>query len=99
MHFGRQVLMCLLKLFHSSSTKILCSEKLGYAKVTQSIESTANCNVRHGVVNAVINRLRLFENRVLRQVFFPKGGEVTEGLRRLHNENVCNLYSHQIFFD
>jgi hypothetical protein len=39
------------------------------------------------------HRLRVFENRVLRRIFGPKRDEVTGGLRKLHNENLHNLYS------
>jgi hypothetical protein len=38
-------------------------------------------------------RLRVFENRVLRRIFGPKRGEVTGGWRKLHNEELHNLYS------
>jgi len=38
-------------------------------------------------------RLRLFENRVLRKVFGPKRDEVTGEWRKLHNEELRNLYS------
>ena len=38
-------------------------------------------------------RLRVFENRVLRRVFGPKRGEVTGEWRKLHNEELCDLYS------
>jgi hypothetical protein len=34
------------------------------------------------------HRLRVFENRVLRIIFGPKRGEVTEGWRKLHNEEL-----------
>jgi hypothetical protein len=37
-------------------------------------------------------RLRVFENKVLR-IFGPKRDEVTEGWRKLLNEELCNLYS------
>jgi hypothetical protein len=37
--------------------------------------------------------LRLFENRVLRRIFGPKRDEVTEGWRKLHNEELHGLYS------
>jgi hypothetical protein len=40
-----------------------------------------------------IIRLRVFENRVLRRIFGPKGDEVTGGWRKLHNEELHNLYS------
>jgi hypothetical protein len=35
----------------------------------------------------------MFENRVLRRVFGPKRNEVTGELRKLHNEELNNLYS------
>jgi hypothetical protein len=37
--------------------------------------------------------LRVFENRVMRGMFHPKGEEVKRGLRKLHNEELHNLYS------
>jgi hypothetical protein len=39
------------------------------------------------------NRLRVFENRVLRRIFGPKRDEVTGGWRKLHYEELHNLYS------
>jgi len=38
-------------------------------------------------------RLRVFENRVLRRVFGPKKDEVTGEWRKLHNEELNDLYS------
>jgi hypothetical protein len=35
----------------------------------------------------------VFENRVLRRMFGPKRDEITGGLRKLHNEELHNLYS------
>jgi hypothetical protein len=35
----------------------------------------------------------VFENRVLRRTFGPKGDHVTGGWRRMHNEELHNLYS------
>jgi hypothetical protein len=37
--------------------------------------------------------LRVFENRVLRRIFGPKTDGVTGGWRKLHNEELHNLYS------
>jgi hypothetical protein len=37
--------------------------------------------------------LRVFENRVLRRIFGPKRDEVTGEWRKLHNEELRNLYS------
>ena len=38
-------------------------------------------------------RLRVFENRVLRRVFGPKRDELTREWRKLHNEELSDLYS------
>ena len=38
-------------------------------------------------------RLRVFENRVIRRVFGPKRDEVTGEWRKLHNEELSDLYS------
>jgi hypothetical protein len=35
----------------------------------------------------------VFENRVLRRIVGPKRDEVTEDWRKLHNEELHNLYS------
>jgi len=41
--------------------------------------------------------LRVFENRVLRRIFGPKRDEVTGEWRKLHNEELNDLYcSHNI---
>jgi hypothetical protein len=37
--------------------------------------------------------VRVFENRVLREIFGPKRDEVTGDWRKLHNEELHNLYS------
>jgi hypothetical protein len=39
------------------------------------------------------HRLRVFENRVLRRIFGPKRDDVTGEWRKLHNEELHNLYS------
>jgi hypothetical protein len=39
------------------------------------------------------HRLRVFENRVLRRIFGAKRDEVTGEWRKLHNEELHNLYS------
>jgi hypothetical protein len=39
------------------------------------------------------HRLRVFENRVLRRIFGPKIDEVAGEWRKLHNEELHNLYS------
>ena len=37
-------------------------------------------------------RLRVFENRMLRRIFGPKRDKVTEEWRKLHNEELNDLY-------
>jgi hypothetical protein len=39
------------------------------------------------------HRLRVFENRVLRRISGPKTDNVTGEWRKLHNEELHNLYS------
>jgi hypothetical protein len=39
------------------------------------------------------HRLRVFENSVLRRIFGPKRDEVTGEWRKLHSEELHNLYS------
>jgi hypothetical protein len=40
------------------------------------------------------HRLRVFENRVPSRIFGPERDEVTGELRKLHNEELYNLYSY-----
>jgi hypothetical protein len=44
------------------------------------------------VWNFFFPRLRVFENRVLRRIFEPKRDKVTEEWRKLHNEELNDLY-------
>jgi hypothetical protein len=39
------------------------------------------------------HRLRVFENKVLRRIFGPKRDEVTGEWRKLHDEELRDLYS------
>jgi hypothetical protein len=39
------------------------------------------------------HRLRVFENRVLKRISEPKRDEVMGEWRKLHNEELCGLYS------
>jgi len=43
-------------------------------------------------------RLMVFENRVLRKIWGPKKDKVTGEWRKLHNEELNDMYSHPIFF-
>jgi hypothetical protein len=40
-------------------------------------------------------RLKVFENSVPRRIFSPKRGEIIEGRRKLHNEELRNVCSSQ----
>jgi hypothetical protein len=42
--------------------------------------------------------MRVFESRVLRKICGPKRDEVTREWRRLQNEELYDLYPHQISF-
>jgi hypothetical protein len=44
------------------------------------------------------HKLRVFEYRVLRRIFGPKGDGVMGGWRKLHNEELHNLYSSPSIF-
>ena len=50
-------------------------------------------SVRHWLTLREERRLRVFENGVLRRVFGPKRDEVTGEWRKLHNEELSDLYS------
>jgi hypothetical protein len=39
------------------------------------------------------HRVRVFENKAQRRIFGPKRDEVTGGWRKLHNEELRDLYS------
>jgi hypothetical protein len=39
------------------------------------------------------HRLRVFEDKVLRRIFASRRNEVTKDWRKLHNEELHNLYS------
>jgi hypothetical protein len=39
------------------------------------------------------HRQSLFQNRMLRRIFGPKRDELTRGWKKLHNEDLNNLYS------
>jgi hypothetical protein len=47
--------------------------------------------VRLGVTLRDEYRLRGFENREMRKIFGPNRREVTGELRKLHNEELCDL--------
>jgi hypothetical protein len=50
-------------------------------------------NIDKYIVLREEHRLGVFENRVLRRIFGPKMDEVTGEWRKLHNEELHDLYS------
>jgi hypothetical protein len=52
-------------------------------------------DIKGGRLRLKGGRLRVFENRVLRRIFGLKGDEVTGEWRKLHNEDLRDLYSSQ----
>jgi hypothetical protein len=48
--------------------------------------------VTRGIFLREEHRLRVFENRVLRRIFGPKRDEMTGEWRKLHSEELHNLY-------
>jgi hypothetical protein len=61
--------------------RVFCSEPVLYGCETWSLTLREE------------HRLRVFENRVLRRIFGPKRDEVMGDWRKLHNEELHNLYS------
>jgi hypothetical protein len=61
------------------------------------MELTSSIYIRRTLVNSLTlreeHRLRVFEKRVLRKTFGPKKDEVTGEWRKLHNEELHNMYS------
>jgi hypothetical protein len=49
--------------------------------------------VLYGCENWFLSLRKVFENRVLRRLFGPHRDEVTGGWRKLHNEELQNMYS------
>ena len=49
--------------------------------------------VKLGLILWKEHTLSVFENRVLRKIFGPKRDEVTREWRKLHNEELYDLYS------
>jgi hypothetical protein len=49
--------------------------------------------VKHGLILREEHKLRVCENRVLRIIFGPKRDGMTGGWRKLHNEQLHNVYS------
>jgi hypothetical protein len=50
-------------------------------------------HVKSEVCGFLERRLRVFKSRVLRRIFGPKRDEVTGEWRKLHNEELNDMYS------
>ena len=88
---------------HLSATDYVSKDNLIYSLLSTNIKiKTSRTVILHVVLRGCETwsltfreerRLRLFENRVLRRIFGPKKDEVTGDWRKLHNEELNNLYS------
>jgi hypothetical protein len=59
---------------------------------TSSLTFSAAVRFKIVLILQAIHKLRVFENRVLRRIFGRKRDGVTGGWRKLHNEELHNLY-------
>jgi hypothetical protein len=66
---------------------IACFQGLRLSFVQFDVCETLSLTIREE------HKLRVFKNRVLRKIFGPKRDGVTGGWRKLHNEELHNLYS------
>jgi hypothetical protein len=74
-------------LLSSISLHGVCRAALSFAYVSKFYVLKVRISLREE------HRLRMFENRVLRGIFGPKRDGVTGEWRRLHNEELNDLYS------
>jgi hypothetical protein len=61
-------------------------------KLTSLVSLFCCINITWSLTLREEQRLRVFENRLLRRIFGPKRDELTGGWRKLHNEELYNLY-------
>jgi hypothetical protein len=74
--------------FHGKKFALLCRSNTGFGPDNMSSRPLSiNLKLEYTKL-----RLRVFENRVLRGIFGPKRDEVIGGWRKLHNEELHNLY-------
>ena len=70
----------LRRLHNEGLNDLYCSPNIVYGRETLSLTLREE------------RRLRVFENKVLRRIFGPRKDEVTGEWRRLHNEELNDLY-------
>jgi hypothetical protein len=80
-----------------SVQKLLCSRLLSKNVKIRIFKTTFHPVVLYGcetwsLILKEEHRLRMFDNRVLRRIFGSKRDEVAGGWRKLHNEELRDLY-------
>jgi hypothetical protein len=81
--------VCYYSVQNLLSSSLLCKKlKIKIYRTTISSVVLYGCETL-SLILMEERRLRVFENRVLRRVFGPKGDEITSEWRKLHNEEVC----------
>jgi hypothetical protein len=78
---------------YHSVQKLLCSRLLSKNLKVRAYKTTILPVVMYVCETWSLILRELFESRVLRRIFGPKSDEVTENWRKLHNEELHNLYS------
>jgi hypothetical protein len=69
----------------------LMMEAVSTSETSVTVYQTTRGNIPE---DSRLHRLRVFKNKVLRRICGPKKEEVTEGWRKLHNEElvICTLH-------
>ena len=80
---------------HITEINVYKSEIIFFFGVHQGFEAKHGCET-WSLTMREEHQLRVSMNRVLRQMFGPKGEEVTQEWRMLHNRILHDLYPHQM---